>query len=165
LHSGHDLDLPEARELEAHLTGCSDCQVELDAFREARTVLLDVRESDVVASGIWQALAPRLDAVDATKHLQRPWYVRPSGVLRIAAALLVLASLPFLLPNSTQPGGGAPSVDSDFAVGPTGARRQLIEVPTSATANLLVQMAALPDGGELITTQPDTVTVGNFPRF
>ena len=167
LHSGHDLDLPEARELEAHLADCSECHSELDAFRETRNILLDVRESDVEASGIWQALAPRLEAVDAARHLQRPWYRRPSGVLRIAAALLVLASLPFLLPDPTQPGGDAGRNAVDFAVGAPGGSGGLIEVPASETSHLLVQMSKLPDGGELITSRPDATAVGEspYPRF
>lgn len=98
LHVGHDLSIGEARDLEMHLNGCTGCTTEMERFRESRNALLSARDDSVEASGIWQALAPRLEAIDAARQIQRPWYRRPAGIARVAAALLVLAAVPFVLP-------------------------------------------------------------------
>jgi hypothetical protein len=92
LHAGGDLSVQEAAQVEAHLaSGCGRCSSELNAYRSARTALLEIRETNLESERLWGELDARLDAVEAVKRHQLPWFQRFGFVpiLMTAAALLL----------------------------------------------------------------------------
>ncbi|RMH03941.1 MAG: zf-HC2 domain-containing protein, partial [Planctomycetota bacterium] len=78
LHAGGDLSAARVADLELHLAGCPTCAAELAVWMRLRGVLAAAAPGPgEAAAGLWGALEPRLDAVDASRRLRRPWYRRP----------------------------------------------------------------------------------------
>jgi len=96
LHAGGDLAVAEAAEVEQHVLQCQHCATELAGFRAAREVLLDTREPLPASLGLWQEIEARLDVVDATTRIQRPWYAKYGLPGSIAAAAALVLGLQFM---------------------------------------------------------------------
>lgn len=170
LHAGGDLGPGRSADLELHLAGCQSCCRELAAFAEVRSLLAAAR-APLPAGDLWDALAPRLDAVDAARRLRRPWYRSP-WPYSAAAAILLLLFLPPWVPNVSARGGVADSPrSSDQAVaadaaGLPSAAATVIATPGAADVLQQVPLDELdrflrghagfrqpqsPDGGLLVT--------------
>ncbi len=107
LHAGEDLLPDQVAELELHLVGCAACAEEFASFQGLRELVSSVREP-VLETSLWDALDSRLDAVDATRRMRRPWFRSP-WLYSTAAAVLMLAFLPPWVPSrgGVEPAGGA----------------------------------------------------------
>ena len=98
LHSGGDLPVAEAAEVELHVLQCESCARKLATYRSARNSLLALRGEVSASPGLWEELEVRLDVIDATSRHRRPWYFgRGLGASLVAAALLLTLRL---LPES-----------------------------------------------------------------
>lgn len=111
LHSGGDLSLGEAAEVESHLVGCPACASLAASHRTARAQLQDSLGSvEPVPPGLWAEIEPRLDAVDAAQRLSAP---RRRNLFLGMGLMTAAASIAFFLPallSSFQ--GPAPLVEN-----------------------------------------------------
>lgn len=142
LHAGGDLGPARTADLELHLAGCPSCVREFAAYAELRSMLA-ATHTPLPAAGLWDVLAPRLDAVDAARRLRRPWYRSP-WPYSAAAAILLLVFLPPWVPSGAERAGVAVSPltpDQAVAAGASG-------VPSSAA--VLIPTPAAADGLQLV---------------
>ncbi len=142
LHSGRDLAARRAVAVEAHLAACPACREELARWDGIRAEIRAARPAGVTASGVWERIAPRLDAIDAAARLRRPWYRRPGPWLGgVAAVLLVALALDFWRAAEPAPEPGtagtlAAAEGDDPASG-------LVRVPSEQLEEFLHVQAAL----------------------